>query len=299
MYITDFSNNSVSIYSQNANCNCAPNLLVQGPNTGLSGPAGVAVDASRSVYVANENASTITKYSGSLSGNIAPSFTIPAASSGLNSPIGIAVDASGKVYVANSASAGGVPSIEVFTSGATAPSQTITGTITGLSTPGFLTLDSTGNIWVGNLTGNSVEEFANGANGAAAPSATISGSRTLLSRPQGIAFDSSGRLYVAINNSLGFNDAVLVYTPPLGGNQAPSNILCGTNTGVNNPTGLAVNSLGTLFVVNSAFGGSAGYMAIFAANNIGGGTGCTGPFPNATVGGSNSSLLNPAGVALH
>lgn len=295
MFITDFSNNSISGYTQSANCNCAPSVLIQGSKTGMSGPVGIATDSNGNFYVANESVNTITKYLGSGNGNISPSFAI----GGLNNPIGVHVDSTGKVYVANSAAGGvGASSVAVFPPGSTVASQAISGAATGLSTPGFVTLDASGDIWVTNETGNSIEEFANSATGNVAPLATISGSNTLLSKPQGIAFDTAGRLYVAINNALGFSDAVLVFSPPLSGNTAPTNILCGVNTGINNPTGLAVNSQGTLFVVNSAFGGSNGYVTTFAANNIGGGVACTGPFPNGIVGGSSSSLVNPAGVAL-
>jgi sugar lactone lactonase YvrE len=295
MFITDFTNNSISGFTQSANCNCAPSVLIQGGKTGMSGPAGIAIDSSGNFYVTNENVNTVTKYPGAANGNVSPSFAI----GGLNNPIGIHVDSTGKVYVANSASGGvGASSIQVFAAGSASASQTITGVATGLSTPGFVTLDSSGNIWVTNQTGNSIEEFANSASGNVSPLATISGSNTGLSAPQGIAFDSSGRLYVAINNSLGAADAVLVFSPPLSGNIVPSNILCGLNTGVNNPTGVAVNSQGTLFVANSAFGGSAGYETTFAANNIGGGPSCTGPLPNGVVGGSSSSLVDPSGIAL-
>lgn len=296
MFITDFQNNSLSVYPQNASCNCAPTRLIQGANTGMSGPAGVSVDAAGDTFVTNEAVSTITEYPPNATGNIGPSFAIGPAG-GLNNPVGIAVDGAGKLYVANSAVLGGTPSIEVFAAGARTPSQTISGSGTGLSTPGYLTLDAAGNIWVANQTGNSVEEFANGANGAATPLATISGGATLLNSPQGLAFDHAGRLYVAINNPVGFADAVLIYNPPLNGNIAPANALCGPNTGVNNPTGIAVNTAGTLFVINSAFGGAAGYETAFAPGNIGGGLACAGGFPNATIAGANTSLLNPAGVA--
>ncbi len=296
MFITDFSFNSISVYGQGSNCNCGPARFVQGGNTGLSGPAGIAVDAAGNAYVANENVSAVRKYAPGSSGNSAPTFTI----GGLDNPIGVAVDGAGRVYVANSAAGGlGSPSIQVFNPGATVPVHTITGASTGLSTPGYLALDAAGNIWVANIGGNSVEMFRANQTGNVPPTNVISGSNTLLSRPQGIAFDSFGRLYVAINNPTGALDAVLIFSAPLNGNIAPSNILCGVNTGVNNPTGIAVNAQGTLFVVSSAFGGTPGYVTIFASNNIGGGTGCSGPFPNATVAGANTTFVNPAGIALH
>lgn len=295
MFVTDFNNNSIAAWGQGANCNCAPTLLIRGANTGMSGPIGIAADAGGHLYVANSSVGTITKYPGGGNGNISPTFAI----GGLNSPYGVAVDGSDKLYVTNSASSGtGVMSVQVYTAGSTQPAQTITGAATGLSTPGFVALDRSGNIWVANVTGNSIEEFPPTATGNIAPSAVISGSNTLLSSPQGIGFDLSGRLYVAINNPVGVSDAVLVFSPPLNGNIAPSNVLCGPNTAINNPTGLALNGSGTLFVVNSAFAGAPGYLTIFAANNIGGGTSCLGPLPNAAVGGASSTLVNPTGIAL-
>jgi hypothetical protein len=295
MFITDFANNSISGYGQTANCNCGPSILIQGGNTGMSGPQGIAIDKSGNLYVANETVGTITKYAGAANGNVAPSFAI----GGLASPIGVAVAATGNLYVSNSAAAGvGTMSIQVFPPGSKVPSQTIAGPATGLSTPGFITLDAANDIWVANQTGNTIEEFANSASGNVPPIAVISGSNTDLSTPQGLTFDSAGQLYVAINNTLGVPDAVLVFGKPLSGNLSPVNILCGPNTGVNNPTGVAVNGQGTLFVVNSAFGVTPGYVTTFLSNNIGGGASCTGPFPNGVLGGVNTSLLNPTGVAL-
>lgn len=296
MFITDFNNNAVQGWGQSANCNCAPGVSIRGGNTGLANPEGIALDPSGNIYVVNRAVGTMTKFPGGTSGNIKPSFAI----GGLASPIGIAVDSAANLYISNSASAGvGTMSVQVYTPGSVVPSRTIAGPSTGLSTPGFVALDSAGNIWVANETGNSVEAFAKTANGNVPPAATITGVNTLLANPQGIAFDSFGRLYVAINNPLGVSDAVLVFSPPLSGNIAPTNILCGPNTGVNNPTGVAVNASGTLFVVNSAFGPTPGYATTFASNNIGGGTACTGPFPNAAVSGANTGLVNPTGIALN
>ena len=294
MFITDFTNNSISGFGQGANCNCPPAIYIHGSNTGLSGPSGIAIDNAGNIYVANTAVGTVTKYPGNGNGNIAPSFAI----GGLRQPIGVAVNAAGKLYVANSNSGGGAPgSVQVFPPGSTVPSQTITSP--ALATPGFIALDASNNIWVTDEFNNSILEFTNGANGSVTPTNVIAGNRTLLSFPQGLAFDVSGRLYVAINQALGFPDAVLVFDAGAAGNVSPRNILCGSATGINNPTGIALNAQGTLFVANSAFNLTPGVLLEFTANNIGGGLSCNGPFPSGIVGGANSTLLNPAGVALH
>lgn len=302
MFITDFTNNSVLVYGQNANCgSCNQARLIQGSSTGIFHPIGIALDSSGTIYVANEGSSgnSITEYPGQGKGNIAPSFTIPS----LASPYGVAVDAAKNVYVANSALGGGTPSVQIFPPGSKVASNTISGAATGLHTPGFVTLDASGDIWVGDQSGNSIQEFpplSSNPNGNIAPIATLGGNNTAISSPQGIAFDSAGRLYVAINNPT-FNsfDAVLVFQGLTAGtnNIAPVNAICGAGTGVNNPTGIAINSLGTVFVVNSQVTVSqSGYITTFASNNIGN-TSCTGPLPNASVAGP--AMLNPTGIGLH
>lgn len=299
MYVTDFANQAVLVYSQNANCNCAPRRFLQGGNTGLAGPAGVAVDAAGAIYVTNEAVNTLRVYPPGASGNAPSILTI----TGLFSPVGVAVDGAGNVYVVNSASSGGIPSIAVYAPGRTVPSTTISGTATGLSEPAYIALDGSDNIWVTDTVGNRVEEFLAGSSGNVAPNIIIAGGSTGLSSPEGIAFGPNGYLYVAVVNPPGVPDAVLIFqTPSAPGtyNQAPLNELCGPNTLVNNPAGIAVNSLGTLFVVNAQSSLGSGYITTFSAGNIGGGPSCVaGPVPNAVIGGNNTPFADPLGIALH
>jgi hypothetical protein len=293
MYVTDFTNQTVTVYGQTANCSCNPARQIAGSNTKLGDPIGIAVDSAGTIYVANENNSTITEYGSSSHGNVGPSFTI----TGLSAPIGVAVDSAKNVYVTN----GNANSIQVFPQGSATPRLTISGALTGLSTPGFIALDASNDIWVANETGNSIVEFpplSSDPGGNIAPIEAIFGPNTSIDNPQGIAFDTIGRLWVAINNEGANFDAVLVFQGVLNGDISPANAICGPSTGVNNPSGVAVNSQNTVFVVNS-FTGVAGYVTDFALNNVGN-LACDGPpagAPNATV--SGPAMLNPAGIALH
>ena len=291
MYITDFTNNTITVSGESANCSCDPARQISGSNTKLLSPVGIAI-ANNTIYVGNEASGTVTEYPVSGRGNIAPSFTI----SGLNAPVGVAADAAGNVYVTNN----GANSLQIFAPGSHVPAYNISGAATNLNGPGFVTLDASGDIWVANISGSSVEEFppiTTHPNGNIAPTTIIAGSNTGLTSPQGIAFDPSGRLYVAINTPFLQLDEVYVYQSWTAGsnNLGPVSAICGSATGVNNPTGVAINSLGTVYVVNSQTS-VAGYITDFAANNIGN-LACTGPFPNATV--SGPAMLNPAGIALH
>lgn len=296
MYITDFTNNTVTVYGQNANCSCNPARQISGGNTGLVNPIGIAVDGSGTIYVANRGNTNVLEFPAAGKGNIAPSFTI----NGFSAPSGIAVDSAKNVYVTDKVA----QSVSIFPPGSNVASYTISGVATSLSGPDFVTLDASNDIWVANQTGNSVVEFPpltglSLGNNNIAPTVSISGTNTALSSPQGIAFSPSGNLYVAINNPQ-FNsfDAVLVYAGwiPGANNLSPVNAICGAGTGVNNPTGVAINPLGSVFVVNSQTALANGYITTFASNNIGN-LQCTGNLPNASV--SGPAMLNPAGIALH
>jgi hypothetical protein len=296
MFITDFTNNTVTVYGQSANCNCNPARQISGSNTGISTPIGIAVDNSGTMYVANRGNQNVLEFPTNGKGNISPTFKI----AGFSAPSGIAVDGARNVYVTDKIQA----SVSIFPTGSNVAKYTISGVATGLSGPDFVTLDSLGDIWVANQTGNSVVEYPPIAslavgNNNIPPTVTIAGTNTAISSPQGIAFSPGGQLFVAINNP-NFNsfDAVLVFSGwGLGANNiAPTNAICGGATGVNNPTGVAINAQGTVFVVNSATQVATGYITTFANNNIGN-LSCTGNLPNATV--SGPAMLNPAGIALH
>ena len=98
--------------------------------TGLTNPAGIALDSQGKIYIVN--ATSFSIYPAGANGAVAPTLTV---TSGITNGVAIAVDASGDVFVANQATATAPDSIVVYPPGATTPSATIVeGGGIGLST---------------------------------------------------------------------------------------------------------------------------------------------------------------------
>jgi hypothetical protein len=250
---------TITVYAAGATGNATPTATIAGSNTGLSFPSGIALDGAGQLYVANSlncpNVSdcfdaSITVYAAGATGNATPTATIHGSNTGLHDPTGIALDGAGRLYVRNLAG------ITVYAAGATGnatPIATIQVSTTGLGlVPAGIALDAAGRLYVANpqLAGvgsssGSIAVYAAGANGNATPIATIQGSNTGLNTPAGIALDAAGRLYVAnpgnggsVGPWAGPGNTVTVYTPGATGNVAPTGMIAGRKTGLNNPTSI-------------------------------------------------------------
>ena len=294
--------------------NEAPLATIAGNNTGLSQPQGVAVDASGKIYVANDLPNSggagilspggyITVYAANPSGtlNEAPLATITPIypSSGVvpGFPSAITLDTSGNIYLAaGDYGAGGGGTVLVFPPN---PSGTITEAPTGMvNTVGFaftaVALDAARQIYVANPfpAANTPAEaavFAANPSGVtnAGPVATIVGSATGQDNPYGIALDASGRIYVA-NYGLyapGVPSITVYAANPSGTlNEAPLATIVGASTGLVNPTSVAIDASGRIYVGNS--GAS---ITVYAANP----NGTLNEAPIATISGNNTGLTSP------
>lgn len=87
--------------------------------------------------------------------------------------------------------------------------------------------------------------------------------------------------------------AVTVYPTNATGNASPMQIISGSNTELDRPTGIAVDGKGNMYVANSAGGPRGlGFVAVYAA-------GATGNVPPIrTIGGPKTGLHSPYGIAL-
>ena len=263
------------------------NGSIDGSNgaTLFNSPVGVAVDASTNVYVADLHNHVIRKLTLSgtnwVSSTIAGLAGVAGSADGsytnarFNGPYGISVDNSGKVYVADT----GNSTIRLLTqSGGVWTVSTIAG-LAGSSGftdgnnsaarfrfPMGLVVDSSGNIYVADQ-GNSIirEMTPSGANWSVNTIAGLAGNagsadgnnnNARFSNPSGIALDAGGNLYVADKLSCTIRKLVLS-----GGNWVVSTIAgqasrsgsvdgIGSTARFSNPTGIAVDSGGNLYVAD-------------------------------------------------
>ena len=124
----------------------------------------------------------------------------------------------------------------------------------------------------------------------------LSGARTKLYYPVGIAVSSTGKIYVA-NGGSGIgpdgNGYVTVYAAGSNGDVAPAAVIGGSNTGLDQPVGIALDSSGKLFVANNETQPPCcGSVTIYPAGSNGNVT------PSVTIAGGNTGLYFPSGIAL-
>lgn len=302
IYVTNRNGGSVTVYGARANGNAAPIPTISGSNTGLLGPTGIALDASGSIYVANSSFSgpaSITVYAAGANGNTPPVRTISGSNTGLDVVDGIALDADRNIYVANHnfSGPGCSASVTVYAAGANgnvAPTQIISGPNAGLGSATGIAVGERGDIYVGRGKGcgvdSSVRVYDAGANGNIRPIRTISGSNTQLHFPWDIALDTSRNIYVANT----FGRSVTVYDARAHGNATPIRTIRGPKTRLNSPQGLALDGSGDAYVTNSSGGPSSnGSVTVYPAGADGN------IAPIQTIGGSNTGLHFPQGVAVH
>ncbi len=216
--------------------------------SGLSYHYGLAFDSNGNLYVGNPGSNTIEEFNSSGQGHVF-------ASSGLSGPIGLAFDGSGSLYVANADNS----TIEEFNSGGTG--SVFATAASGVNNPAGLAFDASGNLYVANQGNYTVEEFGPGGTGSVFAT-TTSG----ISNPYGLAV-YGGNLYVANHG----DNTVEKFNASGIGSTFASFSTNGVGAYLVEPTGLAFDSSGNLYVATPADGGDIlkidpeGDMSVFAS----------------------------------
>ena len=310
LYVTNVANDSITVYPATANGSTSPIVTIHGEQMGLDNPTAIAFDSAGNIYVSNAGRGggghdSITKFPAGSSGDVAPVAKITGAATKLSSPSGIAVDSSGNIYVANEGSNNGeLDSITVYSAGSrgnAAPAKIIAGSSTKLDRPGGVAVDSKGNIYATSFgaEGNSsvaILVYAKDSAGNVAPSESIDGDCALLSCPGGIALDASANIYVTNPGNIASGDeSVAVFTHDMltpgqtGQCWRPAYEIFGPKTGIAQPFGIAVDSIGGIYVTNSD--ADANSVLVFQTGDNGNVT------PTATIATQNE-IFAPTSVAV-
>jgi sugar lactone lactonase YvrE len=286
----------VLVFPQSTNGGPAPSKDITGNATGLSVPLGIAVDRAGNIWVTNSGTSSITEFPAGATGDIAPINTVQGSATFLSSPVGIAFDANSDLFVVNSQldSSGFFEVLEFGPNpvGNQAPIRRIGGAATLLNSPQYVVVDASGDVYVTDLVagGSLINIFGPGASGNTGPIVSFFGGCGLA---DGIALDASNNIYASCDS-----DYTIHEYSALSGTNIPTQIrTLGVNSSLPqlfNPSGIALNSLGTLFVANTGVVGvGLGYVTIYSPGFI------NTTAPGASIGGGLSNVFRPAGIAVH
>jgi len=169
--------------------------------------------------------------------------------SGFSDPVAVAFDSSGNMYVASA----GNNTIEelLAVNGVIPASPTIRTLGSGFNSPEAIAVDAGGDVFVGDTGNGAVKEMV-AVSGSVPASPTI---RTLTSieNPYGVAVDPSGNVYVAGgcpygNIATACGDVIELLAVNGSIPTQPSEVIF--NNSFNNPTGLALDSSGNLYVAD-------------------------------------------------
>jgi sugar lactone lactonase YvrE len=292
---------------------------------GLGQPSGVAVDTSGNVYIADSANNRVRKVANGTMTTLAGTGVSgyggdngPAVNALLANPKFVAVDSSGNVYVSDLFN-GRVRMIS--------PSGTIT-TFAGIGAAGYggdgaaatsaqlynpagLAVDASGNLYIADSGNNRIRKVSpggtittfagtgtNGYSGDGGPATSAA-----LNDPQGVALDSAGNVYIAdyANSrirkvSLNGNISTVAGNGSCcySGDGGPA-----TSAELENPTGVAVDALGNLFVADGAsrirMVGTNGAITTIAGNGNNGYLGDGGPATVAQINQPYGLTLDTAG----
>ena len=278
-----------------AGCVISPRRTIGGGGTPTPTPSGSpsptpAPGAAGILYVANSNNSSILRFSNANTAdqNIAPAASISGSATQIISPQHIFIDAGNDtLYVANQGSVLAFQNASTTAGGNIAPIRKIAGAATGLNAPVDVGFDDAKDILYVADT-RDVLVFANGSTADA---------NVPFTRDIKVGFlitalfldTANDRLYLADSGA----NAIHVFNnaSTANGTVVPARTITGSSTGLNQPSGIAIDAVGKLIISNKGSSSITIYPnATSATNNAS---------PAVTISGSGSTLNGPGQITVN
>jgi hypothetical protein len=219
------------------------------------------------LWVSSQLGNSLAEFAPNAGANAKPVAVITGPDTGLKTPTAVAVDRDGRVWAANFGTAT-ITEYAANAKGDAKPVLKISGPDTGLNDPLAMAMTASGAIWVVDFQSNALEQFAPGAHGDAKPARVIVGALTQIDNAAGIAVSPDGaHVWVTVRNSPGPPDPpqLLEFSGTTHGNVAPTAIIRGSKTKLDEPDGIAVGVAGNAPVtINTDGNGDLGLLS-FAA----------------------------------
>jgi sugar lactone lactonase YvrE len=197
-----------------------PGPVITLVSSGLNEPAGVTVDGSGNVYIADTKNSAIKEWSASTQ------QVTTLVSSGLSGPWGVAVDGSGNVYIADT----GNNAIKEWS----ASTQQVTTLVSsGLNMPWKVAVDGSGNVYFVDLWNFEIKEWS-------ASSQQVTTLLSGLDFTYGVAVDGSGNVYFADNPISAIKEW----------SASTQQVTTLVSSGLSYPWGVAVDGSGNIYIAD-------------------------------------------------
>lgn len=288
LYVTNSTQNGVSIYNANEASGKGPVYQIAGSSTDLNGPQYVAFDKSNNIWVTNYNPSTssalIIEFQAQATGNVIPFGLISGTSGGVVRPRGIAINpTTSQVVVANTNPTSGASfasQLLIFGTaaaslGESVPGLIIAGPSTGMNVPSGVALNGE-TAYETNLQGASVEAFVIPTPTPTATPPTPTPSPTPVPTPTPTAPTPTPS------------------PSPTPLNLAPVLVISGGATGVTRPSGIALDASGNVYISDQGNVTVKPSILIFPS----GLTGSVNVAPSCKITGSNTDLFAPTDIAV-
>ena len=201
--------------------------------SGFSAPAGVAVDASRNIFVADFSTNKVQEITAA-----SALTSVVTLATGFSYPNNLVVDASGNIFLGDP---GDSAVKEIVAAGGYTTIHTLG---SGFNTPSGVAVDGKGNVYVADYSTKDVYEML-AVNGTIPASPTIRILASELGEPDGVAVDGSGNVFVA--NLVGGTVQEIVAVNGVIPSVPTINTI---GTGFNNPYDVVVDGAGNLYVAN-------------------------------------------------